>query len=348
MFSAGINGYNVARGLFGALKTRAPRPELIDQLLDQADMTGCLAALKNLPLVESIPTGQGPAEMETALRYACAVLALKIRRVLGGPAGRFLEAYTWHYDFHNIKLIFRSSLDGGVFDLPSGLYPLGEVYSIGPLKKIGAPEDLPTYFAETPLAPAVNEAWELFAANNSDLSLFELGLDKWYVNLVWNAAEHVRPTEGSRLRDRILAPWLGMVCLLWVLWLKNFRSMGVEEIVNLLDIPPQLLTAEDCVLLVERNRPAALAGRVSNRPLREFLETADLPSDVSTLHRLARRFVWRTISPAGLTVMFDISTLLRALMRWELIVEDAITVTSARSMGLEREDILPLLATKAA
>jgi hypothetical protein len=229
MFSAGINGYNVARGLFGALKTRAPRPELIDQLLDQADMTGCLAALKNLPLVESIPTGQGPAEMETALRYACAVLALKIRRVLGGPAGRFLEAYTWHYDFHNIKLIFRSSLDGGVFDLPSGLYPLGEVYSIGPLKKIGAPEDLPTYFAETPLAPAVNEAWELFAANNSDLSLFELGLDKWYVNLVWNAAEHVRPTEGSRLRDRILAPWLGMVCLLWVLWLKNFRSMGVEE-----------------------------------------------------------------------------------------------------------------------
>jgi hypothetical protein len=46
--------------------------------------------------------------------------------------------------------------------------------------------------------------------------------------------------------------------------------------------------------------------------------------------------------------MFDISTLLRALMRWELIVEDAITVTSARSMGLEREDILPLLATKAA
>ncbi len=348
MFSAGINGYNVARGLFGALKTRAPRPELIDQLLEQTDMTACLGVLKSLPLVESVPTGQGVAEMETGLRYACAILALKIRRVLGGPAGRFLEAYTWHYDFHNIKLLLRSSLDGGVFDLPPGIYPLGELYSIGPLKRIRGPEDLPAYFAESPFAPAVNEAWELFAANNSDLSFFELGLDKWYLNLVWDAAEHVRPAEGSRLRERIIAPWLAVLCVLWILWLRNFRSMGVEEIVNLLDIPPQLLSPEDCVLLVEEGRAAAIAGRFANRRLREFLEGADLPSDVSRLHRVARRFVWRTISPAGLTVMFDISTLLRALMRWELIVEDAITVTNARSMGLERDDIVPLLATRAA
>ena len=83
-----------------------------------------------------------------------------------------------------------------------------------------------------------------------------------------------------------------------------------------------------------------------NDRLKSFLRRTDLPKDLVGLHRAARRFTWRLLASPKKSMRFDISTLVAALMRWEFIVEDAITVTGARAVGLTRDEIEPLLATQ--
>ena len=73
-----------------------------------------------------------------------------------------------------------------------------------------------------------------------------------------------------------------------------------------------------------------------------------LPKDLVELHRVTRRFTWGLLRSAKAKTRMDISTLLAALMGWEFIVEDAITVAGGRAVGLSTDEIVPLLATKAA
>ncbi|MCD6404373.1 MAG: V-type ATPase subunit [Planctomycetes bacterium] len=348
MFAAGLTGYNVTRGLLGALKSRGPGAALVGELLDAGDVSACVTRLRNLPFVEGIEVGEGPADVERSLRYACWSFARKIRGFLGGSAGRFFAAYCLHYEMHNAKVLFRASLDPGVSDVLGGIYPLSPAYDSALRDAPKSPGDVVKFYEDTPLAVAVGQAFEMYGAHDDDLSLFEMVLDREYAKLVWRAAEQVGPADGYRLRKGIVRGWLGATALLWVLWLARYRRMAVEEIMTLLELPEKIISPDTCMALVEKGLAGAVAGDMRDARLREFLAQGDLDVDVSGLYRLTRRFVWQTISPAGLQVRFDISTLLVALMRWEMVVEDALIVVSSMTIGMGKDEIMPLLVTQAA
>lgn len=317
----------------------------MEELLESPDAAGCVARLKGLAFLETADFGEGYEGVERALRYSCAVFARRIRRCLGGSAGRFLEAYTLHYDLHNAKVLFRGSFEEGSAGEIRELYPLSTAYMEARGEDFKTPEDAVKFFEDTRLGEAARKAFEVYEAHDGDLSFYELVLDREYVKLVWEAAERVGPREGGRLREGVVLPWLGSTAVLWTLWLAEYRGMGVEEIVMLLDVPEGLLRGALVAALVEGGRPAGIAEGVKNRALAEFLGGSDLPAGLAELHRVARRFTWRTITPRRLQTRFDIVTLLTAVMRWEFVVEDALTVAGAKAMGLGKDEIAGLLAT---
>lgn len=348
MFSAGLTGYNVTKGLMGALRTRAPRRRLVDELLDIPDLAGCLTRLKGLPFLEGIEVGGEPGDIERALLAACAEFGRKVRGCLGGSAGRFIETYMQRHHLHNAKLLFKAVLEGSPEDTLDHLYPVSRRYERAGLAGLRQPRDVIGFFEETKLGDCVREAWEVYSANGDDISLFELVLDRSYINMLWQAGGDVKFGDGRRLRREILLPWLGSTAVLWVMWLGRYRGMGVEEITSLLALPEKVLDARLIHELVATRDPAAAAEGLRNDRLKSFLLRADLPKDPVELHKAAKRFTWRLLAPPKNSIRFDVSTLLAALMRWEFIVEDAITVTGSRSVGLARDEIEPLLATRAA
>ncbi len=348
MFSAGLSGYNVTRGLLGALKRRAVRTGLIDELLQLPDDASCRQRLRAHPFLEGIEVGASPGELERALLAACATFARRIRNFLGGPAGRFIEAYSTRYELHNAKLIFRASLNPGSGDLSSGIYPVSKLYTPARLAAVKAPADIVASYEESELARIIREAYETFAAASNDLALFEVVLDRSYTRLLWEAAEHIHPMDGVRLRDRVLLPWLGSTAVVWVLWLSRHRRMSVEELIAVLDFSEKVFPSRLVAALAQEGDMTSVAAEVRGARLRGFLSRASGLKDLSDLHRASRRFLWDLVTPGRMETRFDISTLLSALVRWELIVEDAITVAAGRSLGLGGDEIKPLLATQAA
>jgi len=350
MFNAGLMGYNVARGLLGALKPRAPHAGLVDDLLAERDPRACLSRLQELPFLEGLDVAdaEDPEQVERALRLACAEFARKIRKVIGGPAGRFLETYTLHYDFHNARVLFRAAVSGSAGGVGRKLYPLSDLYAGEAPERLSSAREAVEFFTGTALERPLRDALEYYESRSYDLSIFEVVAARGYVEMVSRAGGRLIPADGVRLRERLLEPWLGATGVLWILWLKAYRSMAAEEIVNVLDLPGEVLPGRVCSRLAGGEAPSAVAGDVSNTRLREFLSGGEVDGDPAGLHRAVRRFVWRTVTAGRLQVNFDISTLLSAVMRWEMIVEDAITVMTARAEGLESGRIEELLATRAA
>jgi len=348
MFSAGLTGYNVTRGLMGALKTRAPGGDLVDALLEVPDLDGCLRHLRAIPFLEGIEIGARPGDLEKALLAACAEFARKIRNFLGGSAGKFIETYMQRFHIHNAKLVFKSVLEGAPEEVLDLVYPVSARYDPAVLARLKDGADVVSFFGETKIGACLAEAHEVYRANDDDLSLFELVLDRSYINMLWRAGERVKFGDGRRLRRNILLPWLASTAILWVLWLAHYRAKTVEEVTALADLPDELLPARIIRDLVETGDPSAAAAALGNRKLREFFSGEGLQKDLISLHRMARRFAWRLVLPARRSTRFDVSTLLAALMCWEFIVDDAITVTGARAVGLSGEEITSLLATRAA
>jgi hypothetical protein len=252
------------------------------------------------------------------------------------------------YEFHNCKTLFRSALLGGHADPTPRLYMVSSDYAREQVSGLSSPEDVVAFYEGGSSGRAVREAWEVYQSMGQDLSFFELALDRSYVRLLWDAAKHVGPCDGGRLRDWVLVPWLSSTAVMWTLWLARYRGTSVEEATTLLALPTAILSPGQMAELFEKREPSAVADGFRNLKLREFLSGADLPKDPIGLHRQTRRFAWQLAASARVKTRVDVATLLAALIRWEIIVEDAVTVTGAKALGMKNDEIEPLLATRAA
>ncbi len=348
MFNSGLTGYNVTRGLLGALKPRGPRPALVAELLEAGDFAACLARLRAIPFLHGVEFGREPADLERALFRECALLTGRLRKCLGGAAGRLLEAFGRRYELHDVKLIFRGVLSESTDVAPAPIHDTPVSSGGRRLSSLKSPAEVVAFYAGGGLGDIVSEAYELYHASGDDLSLFEVALDRSYIELVWNAGLALGPADGTRLRKEVLVPWLGSTAVLWVLWLARYREMGVEEIVMLLDVPEDLLARDLVARLVETRDASSIAEDMDNGKLSAFLAASDLPKEMIEFERFVRRFVWSLTVSGRVRIRFDISTLLATLMRWEFVVEDAITVAGGKAVGLEQAEIADLLATQAA
>jgi vacuolar-type H+-ATPase subunit C/Vma6 len=348
MFNAGLRGYSAARGLVGALRARAPYPDLVEELLAMSDAQACASHLGALPFVHGIEGADGPAGAEHTLRTACAVFGQRITRFLTGPASEFLSTYLLRYGVYNVKVLFRAALSGVKEEGREALYPIRHLY-VSPRERLtlDAPEKVVAFTEGTRLEKPVQVAYEMYKASG-DLFIFELSLDREYALMLWEASQATSLTEGRRLRQRVILPYLGINAIVWALWLKTHHAMSAEQIVNVLPVPSRIIRVDTFVLLVQAGNFAEVARAAKVGQLARFLARHEMPGDVSSWHRLSRRFIWSLINARDLSAVFDIATLTSTLMKWEFIVDDAITVTAGKAAGLGHDEIVPLLATKAA
>jgi len=349
VLNAGIRGYSGARGVLGALKARAPQAQLVEELLGMSDAESCASRLRALSFLEGVESGAGQADLERALRTACIVFGKKLTRFLAGPAGGFIETLLLRYGAYNLKVLFREALTKRVGAGGMALYPLAPFYVSGRQRAtLDTVEKVASLAEGTKLGEGARLAYEVYKERGEDLFFFEFTLDREYASLLWSAAERVNLTEGHRLRERLVIPYLGTNAIVWGLWLKRYRGMGAVEIMNLLPVPAGVMNPASYLRLVQAKEPGEVAGAIESARLLRFLGKTEVPADVSAWQKTARRFVWETVSARDLGIIFDISTLAVALVRWELIVDDCITVASGKGLGLAREQIEPLLATRAA
>lgn len=347
MFGAGLTGYNVTRGLLGALKSRGPRAGLVEDLLAAADADACRDRLRNLPFLDEVEVTGNAADLERALRFACWRFASKVMKFLGGSAGQFLRTYCFHYDLHNAKILFRASLDGELSGMRREVYRLSSRYAPGSVDGLQSPEEVVRFYRDTPLAEMMADAFELYRSHEGDLSLFEIALDREYVSAVWKSGQDVRQGEGRRLTEMILRPWLATTAVFWTLWMSTYRGMSAEEVVTILNLPDGIIAPGLCTALVKGDADT-VERQVHNKHLKRFLAGGALNADLADLSRIQKRFLWEVTGPAFFRTTFDISTLVSALVRWEIVIDDAITVASSKEMGLQGDEIVPLLATQAA
>jgi len=348
MLNAGMRGYSAARGLVGALKARAPHPDLVEELLAMSDAQACASHLGALPFVHGIEGADSLAGTEHALRTACVVFAQRVTRFLTGPASEFLSTYLLHYGVYNVKVLFRAALSGVKEEGREALYPIRHLYV--PSRErltLDAPEKVVAFTEGTRLEKPVKVAYEMYK-NSGDLFTFELSLDREYALMLWEASRAINMAEGQRLRRSVIVPSLGVNAIVWALWLKTHRAMSAEQIMNIVPLPARIIPMDTFVLMVQAGNFAGVARMARVGVLARFLARHGTPADVSSWHRLSRRFVWSSINSRGLSAVFDIATLVSTLMKWEFIVDDAITVTAGKAAGLGPDDIVPLLATKAA
>jgi vacuolar-type H+-ATPase subunit C/Vma6 len=349
MLNAGIKGYSGARGLLGALKARGPRPALVEDLLNMSDAANCASYLRSLPFVQGVDTGASAGELEKGLRAACMVFGRKLSSFLGGASQDFMESYLLRYSVENVRVLFRRALVGQAQAGGEPLYPQAEVYA-SPRERasLDAVEKVVDFTKGTALEKPVQAAYELYHAAGGDVFIFELSLDAQYANMLWAAANRVYLYEGSRLLRRVVIPQLSTNAVVWGMWLKVHHGMKPEEIMTRLHVPADVIRPDRYLGIIKAEDAGAAAAAVKAGPLREFLAAKEPLGDVALWHRLSRRYIWGLLGARELGILFDITTLVIALMRWEFIVDDAITVTAAKSMGLGRDEIVPLLTTQAA
>ena len=349
MFSAGIRGYSGARGMLGALRAREPKQPIVEELLNQPDAAAAFNHLRSMPFLAGIASGDKPVEIERDLRYGCVLFGKKLADFTGGAAQKFLKTYLLHYEVHNLKALFRRALAGKAEARTDDLYPVAPVYSSA--SRVGAlstPERVVALAEKTRLEGAVKTAYGEYQANTGDLFRFDLSLDRELMLMLWSAAERTGPVESWRLKQVILMPLLGTRALVWGLWLKHYHGMSAQEIMGVLLVPSGLIDAEVFIATIQAEDMRQAAEAVSFEPLKEFLAETGVPEDIVSWQRLLRRFVWGRVAKRDMGMIFDAATLMREILRWEHVVEDAITVASGKSLEMGREDIVPLLATQAA
>ena len=284
------------------------------------------------------------------LRYSVLVFGRRLTTFLSGRAKEVIEAYLLRYHIHNLTALFRRSLTHDEEPVAETLYPIKPFYgSDRELALLDSPEKVVALAAAKPMKVMVKEAFAAYNGADKDLFRFELSLDRQYLQLVWNAASKLSMFEEERLKKQILLPYVGIEAFVWALWLERYHGMAGPELAGILPLPRSILRPEVFVDIAraENVREAAKAVRGPLRPSVMEILDKDPGKDIAQWQRLARRIVWRRVRRRDIA-SFDLTTLLAALMKWEFIVDDLITVTRGKALGLEREKIEALLATKAA
>lgn len=349
VFNAGTRGYSGSRGMLGALRARGPRAGLVEELLNMSDAESCAAHLRQSPFLDGIDSGSSLADLQRALRSACVIFGRKLTIFLGGPARRMIETHLLRYGVWNVKVLFRRSVMPAGDGISDDLYPSAACY-VPPRQRatIDSPEKVVGLTEGSRLEKATRIAYETYQKGEKDLFLFELALDREYLLGVWDAAQRVNLTEGSRLRRTLIVPGLGLNAIIWGLWLRSYHGMAAEEVMTLLTLPAKLVRTEAYLKFLQTGDPAVVEGAREVTAAGRFLAAAGAPQDVPAWHRLSRRYLWGRLNSRSMGIVFDISSLVMNLMKWEFVVDDAITVVTAKSLGLKREEIGPLLATQAA
>ena len=350
MLSAGISGYAGARGVLGALKARGPRQNLVEELLSLGDAEAVAARLRALPMLEGRSAATDLAGLERDLRQAVYTFGMKLAAFIGGPAKGFIETYLLHYHVHNLEVLFRRALSKETG--AAGLYPIGPFNPTDrQLAGLDSPEKVVEFAQGTELQAMALEAFEAYRAGEGDLFRWELSLERQYLARVWQAAGRVLPPESWRLKKTLVVPFVGMTAFVWALGLKRYRKTGGAELAALLPMPKDLLDAGALAEIARNDDLAAAAEEIPSKELRGLVRAilaAQRPEGPAGWHRTVKRVVWRQLSTKKLRATFDITTLMTALMGWEYVVADAITVANGKALGLERERIETLLATTAA
>lgn len=349
MFNAGLKGYSGARGVMGALRSRSPKAALPVEMLDLPDAAACMSRIRSLPFTAGIQSGDTMPDVERDMRLAVIIFARRMEGFLGGAAKDFLATYLLHYDIHNLKVLFRGAVSGRADTPPRDLYPIDKRYTNpsdpGALANL---DNVIGLMKGTRLEAVAAEAYDIYRKFDNDLSRFELALDRRYYLLLWQESGNIRLMEGQRLRKGVLAPLIGGMAVAWGLWLGQYRGMGPEEILSTVQVPGEIIRPEVYLRLARGENVVEAARAIGIEPLVEFFSEGGKSGDAIETHRLVRRFIWRTVSRRELGAGFDISTIVRSVMEWEYIVDDAISVMRAKSLGLRRDEIEPLLATRAA
>jgi vacuolar-type H+-ATPase subunit C/Vma6 len=335
--------------MLGALRARAPQPALIEELLNMSDADGCAAYLRQSPFLEGVETGNSQRELERALRIASITFARKLSIFLGGPARGLVQAFMLRYGVWNLKALFRGAVGARVDGASDFLYPGVPCY-VSPRQRatIDVPEKAIALCEGGPLEKPARMAFDVYEKGEKDLFLFELTLDREYAITVWAAASRVNLTEGARLRRSLVAPALGLNAIIWGMWLKAYHAMSPEEAVTLLTVPSELIRPDSFVRFMQTGDVSAIVGDREVTAAGRHLAASAQPSDVAAWQRLSRRYMWSRLNNKAFGIVFDICSIVTALMKWEYIVDDAIAVTSGKALGMSREDIEPLLATRAA
>lgn len=349
MFNSGVRGYSGARGMLGALRARAPQPGLIEELLGMSDAEGCASYLRQSPFLDGVDTGSGQRELERALRVASVTFARKLSIFLGGAARGLVQTHMLRYGIWNLKALFRGALGGGVGQGNDSLYPGVPCY-VSPRQRasIDAPEKAIAHCEGGPLEKVARAAFDIYEKGEKDLFLFELTLDREYMAMLWSAASRLNMVEGGRLRRSIVAPALGLNAMMWGMWLKTYHAASAEEAVTLLTVPTDLIRPDSFVRFIQSGDISAIVGDHEVTAAGRQVAASAPPADVASWQKLSRRYMWKRLNNKTFGIVFDICSIATALMKWDYIVDDAIAVTSGKALGMSREQIEPLLATRAA
>jgi vacuolar-type H+-ATPase subunit C/Vma6 len=335
----------------GALRACGPQADLVGELLALGDVDACVNRLKSLPIVSENVSASDRRGIERALRGATLVFGRKLSKFLGGPARDLLEAYMLHYQIDNLTTLFRRSITREEGLTESALYPIKPFYV--PDREIAlldSPDKVIALAKRVPLKAMAKEAFAVYQANGGDIFRFELSLDRQYLQLLWNQAGRLDPVESSKVKKDILLPYIGMNAFVWALWLQTYHGMGGQELAGLLPLPRSIMRPDVYIEIAraENVRDAAKAIVGPLRPAIAEILDHDPGKDVSKWDRLSRNIMWRRVSRRDLSASFGILNILAMMIRWELVVDDLITVMNGKALSMTRENIEPLLATKAA
>jgi len=335
----------------GALRARGPQADLVDELLAFADVDACVNRLKSLPIVSENVSASDRRGLERALRAATLVFGRKLAKFLGGPARDLLEAYMLHYQIDNLTTLFRRSITHEEGLTESALYPVKPFHvSDREIALLDSPDKVIELAKGVPLKAMSREAFSVYQASGGDIFRFELSLDRQYLQLLWNKAGRLDPIERAKVTKEILLPYIGMNAFVWALWLQAYHGMGGAELAGLLPLPRSVMRP-DVYIEIARAENVQDAARAIVGPLRPAIAEIlrhDPGSDVSKWERLSRNNMWRRVSRRDLSASFGILNILSMMIRWELLVDDLVTVLNGKALGMARENIEPLLATKAA
>ena len=326
-------------GIVGALRDRGLRAEIVRDVIAAENLPAAIAIIASLPFAGKKDSAArlNIQQVEHIVRRSLLECIEKIERFAWGAVKDFLLAMAMRHECRNLTVIRRWI----AYRRPADAAPLLYEHRLSFLRRCdGIPnsvEALSRALRNSPMRNAFNNAETSYAANQ-DIFEFDLALDVDWLRT------SVKLLGG--IDSRILVTYLGNQSVINILWLKFYRHMSPEETFHSFVPINGFFDVHDYWNAVAAETPGDFAERLASHPTTAYLR--DIGAAMKSAGDLAaalRRHLWSLIHRRKGNYAFDSENIIAFVIGWELIADDVVSALQTKSLGMQRDELLPLLVT---